>query len=86
MNASPARKNSSWVTSTAAIRLPTSPAMEIALGVSRDSISLLRAITRISAGVTRPCAGSAIGEGIYATASRRAVRHAQASGRARASA
>jgi hypothetical protein len=56
-NARPARKNSSWVTSTAAARFPSRPTIEIALGVRRDSISLLRAITRISAAVTRPSAG-----------------------------
>ena len=86
MKARPARKNSPWVMSTAAMRLPTSPAIEMAFGVSRDSISRLRAISRISAAVRRPWTGSAIARGDYATAWRRAVCHAQAAGRARPSA
>ena len=40
MNAIPARKNSRSTTSTAAATLSTNPVSEIALGVSRDSISL----------------------------------------------
>ena len=47
-SASRARKNWSCVTSAAAMRLPTSPVMEIALGVSRDSMSLLRTTSRRS--------------------------------------
>jgi hypothetical protein len=43
MNASPARKKSSWVTRAAAARLRTRPVSEIALGVRRDSISRSRA-------------------------------------------
>ena len=90
MKAMPARKNSSWVTSAAAIRLPTSPVTEIAFGVSRDSISRLRARSRTSAVVRRPPSppGSALWlatEG-QATACVRRVRQAHASGLARASA
>jgi hypothetical protein len=43
MNATPARKNSRWVTRTAAAMLSASPVIEIAFGVSRDSISRSRA-------------------------------------------
>src|SRR5215207_963872 len=43
MNAAPARKNSFWVTRTAAARLRTSPTREIVFGVSRDSINRSRA-------------------------------------------
>src|SRR5918995_6251695 len=43
MNASPARKNSRCVTSTAAAMLRISPVIEIAFGVKRDSISRSRA-------------------------------------------
>ena len=57
---------------TAAIRLPTRPVIEIAFGVSRDSIRRLRASSRISAAVRMLMLV--------------AVRHAQASGRARANA
>jgi hypothetical protein len=39
MNATPARTQSSWVTSTAAATFSTRPVIEILLGVSRDSIS-----------------------------------------------
>ena len=81
----PARKNSSWVTSTAATRLPTSPAIEMALGVSRDSISRLRAArAHLGRGQAALPRRWLIYVGHYA--SRRRVRHAQASGRARASA
>ena len=41
MNATPARKNSRCVISTAATTFSTSPVIEIAFGVRRDSISRL---------------------------------------------
>ena len=43
MNATPPRKNRSPSISTAAARLRTRPVIEIAFGVSRDSISRSRA-------------------------------------------
>ena len=43
MNAIPPRKQRSPSTSPAAARLRTRPVIEIAFGVSRDSISRLRA-------------------------------------------
>jgi hypothetical protein len=51
MKAMPASTKSWSRISAAAIRLPTKPVSEIAFGVSRDSISLLRATARISAAV-----------------------------------
>src|SRR5437868_5763781 len=50
-NAIPARKKSRCVTSTAAAAFRAKPVIEIAFGVSRDSISLLRASERTSAAV-----------------------------------
>ncbi len=43
MNAMPAQKKSRWVTSAAAARLRIRPTVEMAFGVSRDSISRSRA-------------------------------------------
>jgi hypothetical protein len=48
MKAMPPRKNSRSHTSAAATTLSTKPVNEIALGVSRDSISLLRTSSRRS--------------------------------------
>src|SRR5437588_12456689 len=50
-NARPARKKRRWVTSTAAATLSAKPVIEIAFGVSRDSISRLRARLRTWAAV-----------------------------------
>jgi hypothetical protein len=48
MKAIAANTKCSWRISAAAIRFPIRPATEIAFGVSRDSISRLRASVRIS--------------------------------------
>src|SRR2546429_9681810 len=96
MKATPAQKKSRWVTSTAAARLSAKPTIEIAFGVSLDSIRRSRARARNSwvlriwrplrarRGALGGAGASVIGGGAYACASLGAVVNDQTSGRIRA--
>ena len=98
MNVSPARKKKRCVISTAAATFRTRPVIEIAFGVSRDSISRLRISVRNSAVVgaaplavgddRRSLARRSARRRVIAGTTRRLLRaqrerHAQAAGRRR---